>query len=575
MVNSNENAGKGISIIGVVPRYSKGSRHNIYSNVRMPPVGIVSVLSQINHNPEINVYAIDENNYSGPRDFLGLPDHAFLQKRAPAKIAMFYGGMSNSIPRGLSLAQQYRGFGALTIMGGSHVDALPDEALHSGVDIVVHGEGEETAEDILGTVLRDGKVEFDRTELSKIKGISFLDGDRKIFTGKREPIKNLDELQSPDLTLVRHLEKKWSAIPISRGRGCNYSCEFCVVNDLYGHYKSMSIEKTLHEVIKHLDLGYRNFFFTDDNFAQNQNETVSLCRNIADYVKSFKRRQKPNFIVQVRNEVAENDELIDAMKSAGVTTLAIGYESPINEELKAMKKGVTAEKLAERSRKLAKNFYLHGMFIFGYPTFKDSKYKSELPLAERAKAYKKFFKEAKLDTVQVLNAVPLPGSKLRAKLEKEGRVFPLQTVGWGEYGGNHLCYDPSQEGLDAYELQNLPRALMKNWYLGNIVNRTVNPGNWIDWAYNASVGFPIQFGAYYTQRFLHNLMEKRRERRFSEEELGSNIFRRTLSHTWGDIKRRWRNLGAKTYGGAILKNYYNTYKKSRHAKLISDVMKRK
>ena len=262
-----------------------------------------------------------------------------------------------------------------------------------------------------------------------VRGLSFLDGERRIFTGKREPIENLDELQSPDLTLIRHLQRRWSAIPISRGRGCNFNCEFCVVHDLYGPYKSRSIGKTLEEVAKYADLGYRDFFFTDDNFAQKPEETIALCRNLANYTKDFKRKRKPNFIVQVRSEVAENDELIGAMKAAGVTTLAIGYESPIDEELKAMRKGVTVEQLAKRSRELARHFYLHGMFIFGYPTFKDSKYKSELTLVERAKSYREFFKEAKLDTVQVLNAVPLPGSKLRAKLEG-GRKIILSANGW-------------------------------------------------------------------------------------------------------------------------------------------------
>jgi len=563
-------------IIGIIPQYSEHSRHNIYTKVRMPPVGIISVLSQLNRNLGVEVYAIDENNYGGPRDFLGLPDHAFLQSREPVKVAMFYGGMSNSIPRLFSLAQQYKGFGALTVTGGSHVDALPDEALQSGVDVVVHGEGEKTMEEILEVVLLEGRVEFDRERLAGVKGISFLSGNRRVFTGKREPIKNLDELRSPDLTLIRHLEKRWSAIPLSRGRGCKYHCEFCVVNELYGPYKSSSAGKTLEEVAKYLDLGYRNFFFTDDNFAQNPEETISLCRDIEDYVGKFKRKQKPNFIVQVRNEVAEDGKLITAMKSAGVTILAIGYESPINEELKAMKKGVTVEKLVERSRKLAKHFYLHGMFIFGYPTFEDSKYKSELSLEAKAKAYKKFFKDARLDTVQVLNAVPLPGSKLRAKLEKEGRLFPLQKVGWDKYGGQHLCYDPAPEGLSAYELQNLPRTLMKGWYLGNFMNRTVNFGNWIDWAYNASIGFPIQFGTYYAKRFVHNLVEGRREERFSEEsESENNIFSRTLLNAWGDIRRRWRNLGARTYGGVILRNYYKTYKGSRHSKVINEFTKEK
>ena len=98
------------TIIGIIPQYPKHSQNNIYAKVKMPPVGIISVLSQINHYPGLNVYAIDENNYAGPNDFTGMPDHSFLQKREPAKIAMFYGGMSNSIPRMFSLAKQYKKF---------------------------------------------------------------------------------------------------------------------------------------------------------------------------------------------------------------------------------------------------------------------------------------------------------------------------------------------------------------------------------------------------------------------------------------------------------------------------------
>jgi hypothetical protein len=68
-----------------------------------------------------------------------------------------------------------------------------------------------------------------------------------------------------------------------------------------------------------------------------------------------------------------------------------------------------------------------------------------------------------------LNAVPLPGSALRGKLEAEKRILPLETVGWDKYDGCFLCYDPTPEGLDAYELQTLPRILMKKWYFGNSV----------------------------------------------------------------------------------------------------------
>ncbi|MFC1888311.1 B12-binding domain-containing radical SAM protein [Thermodesulfobacteriota bacterium] len=565
-MNASHSKGEWISLVGIIPQYPKHSQQNIYGKIRMPPVGIISILSQIHQDARFrDVYAIDENNYRGPRDFTGMPDHGFLQQREPARIAMFYGGMSNSIPRMFSVAQQYKKFGAITIAGGSHVDALPEEALASGIDIVVHGEGEKTIQDILEIIVKNGETSLDPEELTAVKGISILDENGEyLFTAKREPIEDLEALKDTDLTLIKFLKKRWSVIPVNKGRGCNWNCEFCVVNKQYGKYKSSSIEKALIQVIKYSDLGYRDFFFTDDNFAQNDRETIELCKMIGDYRRKF--RKKIELIVQVRSEVAENDELIEAMRFAGVKTLAIGYESPINEELRNMKKGVTLDKLIERSRKLSKYFYLHGMFILGYPLFKDSKYKSTMTLEQKAKEYLKFFKNAKADTVQVLNAVPLPGSGLRAKLEAEGRLLPIESVGWDKYDGSFLCYDPTPEGIDAYELQTLPRVLMKKRYLGNFISRKVNYGNWINWTYNATIGFPIQFGIFYTRRFIHNLIEKRRERNITEGKESllprRNIFYETLANTWRDIVRKWRNLTIKTYGGGIVRRWFKEYKKS-------------
>lgn len=572
--NQNNSKGEKTTIIGIIPQYPNHSKINIYARVRMPPVGIISVLSQITG---FNVYAIDENNYAGPLDFTGMPDHKFLQEMSPATIAMLYGGMSNSIPRMFSVAKQYDKFGAITIAGGSHVDALPEEALNSGIDIVVHGEGEDITKELLKVIIKDGKIaKRYKKDLESIIGISFLNENNKyIFTGKREPIPDLDGLKNTDLTLIKFLKKKWSAIPVNRGRGCNYNCQFCIVNKQYGKFKASSIKTAFEQVIKYSDLGYKDFFFTDDNFTQNILDTIKLCEIIGDYKKTFKKKIK--ITVQVRSEVAENDEVIEAMKYAGVVTLCIGYESPINEELKAMKKGVTVEKLIKRSRKLSRNFYLHGMFIFGYPSFKDSKYKSNLTLEQRAKLFMKFFRDGKIDTVQVFNAVPLPGSDLRAKLQSEGRIFPLETVGWDKYDGLFLCYDPTPEGLNTYELQLLPKILMKKRYVGNFINRGLNYGNWMNWAYNATIGFPIQFGIFYTKRFFHNLNEKKREKNIMHEKLlpERNIFYEPLVNAWSDIRKKWRNLAVKTYAAGIVKNWFKEYKKSDHTMKLRELFSKK
>jgi len=559
---------KKISIIGIIPQYPSHSQSNIYARVRMPPVGIISVLTQIRHYKEFSTYAIDENNYGGPKDFTGYPDHSFLQENEPAKLALFYGGMSNSVPRLLSLAKLYKNWGAITIAGGSHVDALPEETLNSGVDIVVHGEGEYTFKQLIGAILdSEGNVKNNYQEnLNEIKGISFLDKKGKhIFTGKREPIKDLNILKDPDLTLIKHLHKKWTSIPINKGRGCNFRCEFCVVNQQYGNYKTSSVEKALRQVIRYSDMGYKSFFFTDDNFAQNIPEAIELCQKIGDYKRKFGKKIK--LITQVRTEVAENDELIEAMKYAGVKTCCIGFESPIDAELKAMNKAVTVKLLTRRARKLAKSFYLHGMFIFGYPKFGDSS--TNLSLNERARHYLRFFRKAKIDTVQVLNAVPLPGSLLRKKLEDAGRLFPLEMVGWDKYDGLFLCYDPSVEGLDAYELQMFPKILMKKKYLGNFVSRSLNYGNWMNWL-TLSVGFPLHFSVFYVKNFVRNMVNLRREKKVLEFRLPSrSILKDALTVSWGEIAKYWRNLAVKTYAGGIVKKWYKEYKKTKHTSKLS------
>lgn len=558
-----------LTVIGIIPQYPRHSQ-NIYAKVKMPAVGILSVISQIAHHPRCGeVYVIDENNYGGPLTCQGAPDHSFLQARQPAHLALFYGGMSNAIPRLFAVATQYKGLGAITIAGGSHVDALPEEALRSGVDIVVHGEGEETIAQLLAVLTTDkGDAFLNRSALAKVAGISFLDAAGAcVFTGQRQPISNLDDLADPDLTLVKFMQKKWSAIPINRGRGCNFHCEFCVVNKQYGKYKSASVATALRQLIKYADLGYREFFFTDDNFAQNPAEAIALCNAIGDYKTQFKK--KIQMIVQVRTEAAEDDALIAAMRGAGVTTLAIGYESPINEELRVMQKGVTVEKLIARSQKLSNYFYLHGMFIFGYPANIPSTTGVCITIRQRVDAFKSFIKKGKIDTIQLLNAVPLPGSDLRARLEREGRLLPLSMAGWDKYDGLFLCYDPRPDGLDPDDLQNAPKLLMKNKYLGGFLSRKLNYGNWLTWAYLATIGFPLQFVVFYARRFTLNFKERHKANPAPKRKQSLRaLFAVPLSGAWSDIKRRWRNLFVKTYAGSITKRWFKEYRDSRYVNTI-------
>lgn len=114
------------------------------------------------------------------------------------------------------------------------------------------------------------------------------------------------------------------------------------------------------------------------------------------------------------------------------------------------------------------------MFIFGYPASSDPSKGSFFSIKQWAKSYMDFFKHSRIDTIQVLNAVPLPGFDLRARLERHGRLLPLSMVGWDKYDGLSLYYDPCPDALDVFDLQNMPSLLMKQKYLRGFIGRILN-----------------------------------------------------------------------------------------------------
>ncbi|MCK5256584.1 MAG: hypothetical protein KAQ81_11205, partial [Deltaproteobacteria bacterium] len=146
---------------------------------------------------------------------------------------------------------------------------------------------------------------------------------------------------------------------------------------------------------------------------------------------------------------------------AGVRVVCIGYESPIDEELQAMQKGYSSKDMIKWTKMYSQlGLLIHAMFIWGYP----SKKVSELSIStkERAKRFKKFIRQAHLDTVQILRAIPLIGSELRTRLEQDNRLFPLDVLPWEKYDGNYACFQPRDMSL--HELQEIPTKLMRGFY---------------------------------------------------------------------------------------------------------------
>ena len=434
----------------VIPAYPT---FNIYSRVarRTTALGPVCVATAVSRMDRWDAEVIDENNLGryGPKDASGAADHCTMQTQRPADVVGFYGGLTSTIPRLYELAQWYRRQGIITVAGGQHfADENVDEALSNGIDYVVFGEAEETMRELL-EALQSG------ADIETVRGVAYLKNGVVFRAAPRDPLADFDRFAFPDFSLVRYA--RITLYPVERVRGCCMNCEFCTVK---GTPRCASAERLLGNISYLVETrNASHFFIVDDLFGQQRDEAMRFCHMLAEYQRQIGRQLVST--AQIRLDRAKDAELLDAMRQAGIRHVAIGFESPIDEELRAMNKQVRSEEMLSLVKVFRQfGFWVHGMFIFGYPTAAETPF--AMPAAERVRRFRRFIRKARIDTVQVLLPVPLPGTRLRQRLERQHRVYAPQDLGWEYYDGNFPLFEPDAP-MTAQEMQNAAKKIM-GWF---------------------------------------------------------------------------------------------------------------
>jgi len=499
----------------VIPMYPG---FNIYTNIanKTTTLGAVSIASVVNKIEGWDAEVIDENNLRryGPVAEDGGADHDFLQAQRPAAVIGLYGGLTSTIPRLYQLAGLYKNKyrDIVTIAGGQHfcAETIP-EALNSGIDYVVLGEGDLTVKELVQVLQAGGDV-------GTVKGIAYSREGRVVFTPPRNPVTNFEELPLPDFSLVRYAKIK--IYPVSRIRGCGMNCEFCTVKGAPRCARPERLLEQISFIVETQDA--RHFFIVDDLFGQERAETLRFCQMLKDYQQRIGRRL--DFTAQIRLDKARDSELLAAMRGAGVNMVAIGYESPITEELQAMRKKIDPAEMIELTRLFRRQgFLVHGMFIFGYPLQPGVNF--AMSAEARVRRYRQFVRAAGIDTLQVLLAVPLPGTELRERLKQQNRIFPLDDVGWEYYDGNFPLFQPDAP-MTAGEVIAASHKLMGGFYQVK---------------YMFMIGFNvISFPALIF--YLHNI--------------GSG---------WKRWYRSWRNDLVRVAGSFVVRGWLKAYKKDSFA----------
>lgn len=473
------------------------------------------------------VEVINENNYHGPKDKNGLPNYELMQKENPADIVGFCCGLTSTIERVWQLAAFYKAQGVATIAGGWHAHYCPEETLGHNIDLVVHGDGEPVIQQILKNMDEGLRLS------ARVTGCSFMSGGLvchnnqkatfipqipdtdKALVNLMNKVTDLDDLPYPDFGLLKHA--RINVYPIGRNRGCGFDCEFCSVKGGVRSASAGHLFRTIDWLVE--TRGAKKFFVVDDRLEGNMPETKEFFRLVKE-----KYGNRLNFTVQMRLDSAKDAEFVKAMADAGVRIVCIGYESPIDEELKVMRKHITSANMLEWTKILGRHFWIHAMFIFGYPPESNQIDDGQKPISvkEKKKRFKLFIRKAVKVThwhglsIQIMKAMPIVGTDLRRRLEKDGALLPLGKLPYKYHDGNWAAIKPKDMTLK--EFQDTPIQIM-HWFYGfsfaRVCLRTiVFP---VDYLVRGWQGWKIGWRRDVVKWFGSRLIKKWRERHNSEK----------------------------------------------------------
>ena len=234
---------------------------------------------------------------------------------------------------------------------------------------------------------------------------------KHIYRDERKPDLSLTPLPRFDLVDVTLYE----SMPLQFSRGCPFDCEFCDIIEMFGRKpRTKSPEQFLREVDHVYNTGFRgSLFIVDDNFVGNKHKVKQLLRSLV----SWQREHRYPFTVSTEASItlAQDEELLDLMVSAGFTMVFIGIETPDAKTLAMTHKtqNLREDVLSSVVRIQKKGIEVSGGFIVGFDG-------EEEDIFERQKT---FIQKAGIPTAMVGLLIALPNTQLYRRLKREGRIL--------------------------------------------------------------------------------------------------------------------------------------------------------
>ena len=331
---------------------------------------------------------------------------------------------------------------------GNHATSLPAEVLKAcTLDSVIRREPELTAQDLVDALET-------RRDLLKVQGISFKRNDGTIAHNEDRPFnENLDDLPFAARHLLDNARYTLPVINepytlIITSRGCPYSCIYCTAYQYYGKkLRLRSAENVVDEMQECLEKHHiRNFTMWSDTFNQNKKFVMEVCAEI----KKRGMEKKIHWMANSRVDHVD-PEVLREMHASGCIGVSYGVESGVDEILKNMKKGATADqaRIAVKQTKEA-GIEVLTHIIFGLP--------GDTP--ETINATIKYVKELDPDYAQFYCAIPFPKTELEEMGKKNGWIT---TEDYAKYELNQPILNLPTLSLE--QLQEARKRAYREFYL--------------------------------------------------------------------------------------------------------------
>jgi len=256
----------------------------------------------------------------------------------------------------------------LPILVGGPSTLTNSTFLNYGCDMVVHGEGEITIQQIVEYYQGERNIE-------EVKGISYIKDNQIVVAPPQDLIENLDQLPFPDRSKINPkfyydyllFDMKKPYITMIASRGCVNRCSYCTSCKIWGYrYRRRSVDNVLAEINQAVkDYGVRYISFQDDMFGVTNEWIEEFC------VKLLARPYRIRWMVIVHPFSIKDDteRILKLMKKAGCSTLSFGLQSSCPEILKGINRSPGEPEQLRKTIKIANRigFVTAVGYIFGLP----------------------------------------------------------------------------------------------------------------------------------------------------------------------------------------------------------------